>query len=297
MDVLKAMRAFVACVEGGSFIAAADKLDTSTAAISRQIAALEAHLGARLMNRTTRRLSLTEAGQTFHERAAQVVADVAEAEAVAGAQSVRPQGLLRISAPLSFGTRTLGKLLPDFRKRYPDIRLDLDLTDRLVDLTHEGIDLALRIARAPSPNLIVRKIAPVRIIACATPQHLDRFGRPEVPEDLIAHPTLSYAYLTSGDAWTFRREDGALETVRITPAVRATNGDLLKDLAIEAGGVIVQPDFIVADDIAAGRLERIMPDWEMEAFNLYAVYLSRKFLSAKARVFIDFLVDRLGHPA
>lgn len=249
------------------------------------------------MNRTTRRLSLTEAGQTFHERAVQVVADVAEAEAVAGAQSVRPQGLLRISAPLSFGTRTLGKLLPDFRKRYPDIRLDLDLTDRLIDLTHEGIDLALRIARAPSPNLIVRKIAPVRIIACATPQHLDLFGRPEVPEDLIAHPTLSYAYLTSGDAWTFRREDGASETVRITPAVRATNGDLLKDLAIEAGGVIVQPDFIVADDIAAGRLERIMPDWEMEAFNLYAVYLSRKFLSAKARVFIDFLVERLAQPA
>lgn len=297
MDMFNAMRSFVACAGGGSLVSAANKLDTSSAAVSRQIAALEAHLGVRLMNRTTRRLSLTEAGQTFHERAVQLLADLAEAEAVAGTQAVKPQGLLRISAPLSFGTRRLGQVLPDFRERYPDIKLDIDLTDRLVDLTHERIDLALRIARAPSPNLVVRKIAPIRVLACAAPHYLAKRGVPRKPQDLADHETLSYTYLSSGDTWIFHGPEGAIESVRIRPPVRATNGDLLRDLAIAAGGVIAQPDFIVADDIEAGRLERILPAWEMEEFNLYAAYLSRKYLSAKTRVFIDFLIEWLAKAA
>jgi len=294
MDMLKSMQMFVATIEGGSFVAAANMLDTSTAAVSRQVAALETHLGARLINRTTRRLSLTEPGQAFFDRAQQILGDIGEAEAIAGQHALQPRGLLRISAPLSFGVRSLGRLLPEFRRRYPDLHLDIDLTDRLTDLVHDGVDVAIRIARSPSPNLIARRIASVKMVVCASPDYLRRCGVPETPQDLSGHETLSYSYLSSGDNWTFFDKDGAMTTVRVQSVVHATNGDLLRELAIETGGIITQPLFIVGDDLESGRLVPILTDWTMGEFNLYAVYLSRKFLSAKVRVFIDFLAETIG---
>ncbi|ATN35373.1 LysR family transcriptional regulator [Rhizobium sp. ACO-34A] len=295
MDIVRGMEVFVAVVDGGSFVAAADKLDMSTAAISRQVAALEAHLGARLFNRTTRRLSLTQPGMEFHERARQILADIQEAEAVAGEYALKPAGLLRISAPLSFGVRALGELLPDFRRQFPDLRLDVDLSDRVVDLVHDGVDVALRIAQTPSPNLIARRIAPVRMLVCASPGYLAAHGTPQHPSELAEHAALSYTYLSSGDNWLFNNTAGQTELVRAQPAVRANNGDLLRQMALQDGGVIVQPNFILADDIAAGRLVQILPDWTIGSFSLYAVYLSRRFLSAKVRVFIDFLSARMGN--
>jgi len=300
MDIIRGMEAFVALATAGSFVAAADKLGTSTAAVSRQIAALETHLGARLVHRTTRRLSLTEAGSQFLERAEQILADLVEAEAVVGREAANPVGLLRVSAPLSFGISVLGALLPEFRRRFPDLRLDIDLSDRVVDLAHDGVDVAIRIAQAPSPNLIARRIAPIPIVTCASPAYLAAHGHPTHPSDLSAHETLSYSYLSSGDTWTFRTAAGATAAVRVRSNVHATNGDLLRRLAVEGGGVIVQPGFIVEDDIAAGRLVQVLPDWSLGTFGLYAVYLSRRHLSAKARVFIDYLVEALGkerHPA
>lgn len=297
MDVLKAMQAFAETVEQGSFVSASEQLGTSTAAVSRQVAALETHLGVRLLHRTTRRLSLTEPGQAYFERAIEALRDIAEAEAIAGEHSVQPTGTLRISAPLSFGVRALGRILPDFRRRYPELVLDIDLTDRVADLAHEGVDIALRIARSPSPNLIARKIAPVRMVPCASPDYLREHGVPETPEALGDLEVFSYSYLTSGDRWTFHDASGHESVVRLRPAVRATNGDLLRDLAIANGGVILQPMFIVAEDLEMGRLVRILPDWHFEEFDLYAVYLSRTFLPAKVRVFVDFLVSEIGKTA
>lgn len=294
MDIVRAMQVFNALVDGGSFVAAAERLDTSTAAVSRQIAALEEHLGARLLNRTTRRTSLTEAGLAFHERSGQILADIEEAEAIAGEHAVNPSGLLRISAPLSFGVRALGAVLPEFRRRHPDLRLDVDLTDRVVDLAHDGIDVAIRIAQEPSPNLIARRIAPVRMRVCASPGYFRTHGVPQRPGDLAGHSALSYSYLSSGDNWAFKNGAGQEEVVRMQPCVHANNGDLLRLLALSDGGIIVQPAFIVAEDIAAGRLQQILPDWTLGTFNLYAVYLSRRFLSAKVRVFIDFLATEIG---
>ena len=209
MDLLKAMQVYVTVVETGSFVAAADRLDTSNAAISRHISALEEHLGARLLNRTTRRLSMTDAGQDFHGRAQQILADVLEAEAITGAKAINPKGLLRISAPLSFGISRLGQWLPGFLARYPDLRLDIDLSDRLVDLATDGIDVAVRIARAPaSTNVVSRRIAPIGMNICASPAYLARMGCPASPSDLADHQTLSFSYLATGDAWNLVHRDG-----------------------------------------------------------------------------------------
>ncbi|MFD2173418.1 LysR family transcriptional regulator [Rhodobacter lacus] len=294
MDILRGMRIFVTVVDGGSFIAAAEQLDTSNAAISRQISALEDHFGVRLLNRTTRRLSLTEPGQALYDRAQQILEDLGEMEASVGQHGAMPSGVLRISAPLSFGIHTLAHLLPGFHARYPKLRLDIDLTDRVVDLVHDGRDVALRIATAPSQNLIARKIAPVRMILCAAPDYLARHGTPVKPQDLAHHQVLSYSYLSSGDTWVLIDAAGEKASVRVKPSIHASNGDLLCTLALAGGGIIVQPEFIVARHIEAGALVPILHGWRLGDFNLHAVYLSRKYLSVKVRVFIDYLAAALG---
>ena len=171
-----------------------------------------------------------------------------------------------------------------FLARYPDLQLDVDLSDRLVDLATDGIDIAIRIARSPaSTNVVSRRIAPIGMKICAAPSYLERMGRPSTPADLADHHTLSFSYLATGDAWSLVHKDGRQATVRIRPHVHASNGDILRDLAVEGLGVIIQPDFIVDRDLAAGRLELVLDDWSMPDFSLYAVYLSRKFLPAKVR--------------
>jgi DNA-binding transcriptional LysR family regulator len=298
MDLFKSIQAYVATVEAGSLVDAAEQLGTSNAAVSRYLAALEEHLGARLLNRTTRRLSMTAAGQDFYNRAQTILADIAEAEAVAGATTSSPSGLLRISAPLSFGIGTLSQIMPGFLARYPDLRMDIDLTDRVTDLTNDGIDVAVRIAREPATtNVIARKIAPVKMIICAAPSYLKQRGIPKGPEDLQHYETLNYSYLSSGDNWTLTHSDGRQSIVRIKPRVHATNGDILRELAIASHGIIMQPDFIVSAALQSGALEPILVDWSIEGYHLYAVYLSRKFLSAKVRAFIDYLIGAFGESA
>ncbi|MCY1169552.1 HTH-type transcriptional regulator DmlR [compost metagenome] len=291
MDLVKSMQVYVAVVEGGSFVHAAERFDTSTASISRQIAALEEHLGVRLLQRTTRRLSMSETGRAFYERAQQILTDIAETEAVIGREVTQPTGLLRISVPLSYGLREFAGILPEFRARYPGLRLDIDLSDRAVDLINDSIDVAVRIGASPSPNLIARKIAPVRIIVCAAPAYLARRGFPKTPEDLAGHDTLAYSLLATGDTWTFHDRHGTEQSVRVEPLVHANNGDLLRKLALAGGGIISQPDFIVADDLARGALVPLLEDWHRSESHIYAVYLSRRFLSPKVRVFIDFMVE------
>lgn len=294
MDLVKSMQVFIAVVEGGSFVAAADRFATSAASISRQISALEEHLGVRLLQRTTRRLSMSEPGRAFFERAQQILTDIAETEAVVGQESSQPKGLLRVSVPLSYGLRAFARILPVFRARYPGLRLDIDLSDRTVDLVNDSVDVAVRIGASPGLHLIARKIAPVRIVVCAAPAYLAQRGLPCTPQDLVGHETLSYSLLASGDTWNFHDKAGAVHGVRIEPSVHANNGDLLRELALAGGGIIAQPDFIVAADLARGALVPLLPDWPMAESHVYAVYLSRKFLSPKVRVFIDFLVEYAG---
>lgn len=289
MDILHSMTVFVAVVEQGSLVRAADGLGLSAAAVSRQIAALEDHLSARLLHRTTRRLSLTDTGQEYFDRARQILSDVAEAEAMAGRGAARAAGVLRVSAPLSFGVNRLARWLPAFRAAHPDLRLDLDLSDRQVDLAAEGIDVAVRIARSPArSHVIARRIGRVRRLVCAAPAYLDRRGRPVTPDDLAAHDILGYSYLSDGDVWSFRK-GGEERAVRLRPVVHASSGDLLCELAAGGAGIVCEPDFMLARHLESGRLEPVLTDWASEDFGLFALYLSRKHLSAKVRLFIDAL--------
>ena len=294
MDLTYAMKVLVKVVDAGSFARAAEALDTSTAAVSRQIGALEAHLGARLLNRTTRRLSLTDAGAEFCERSRVILGEIAEAEAVAGQQSLQPVGLLRITAPLSFGVTQLSRLLPAFRQRYPQLRLDVDLTDRVVDLANEGVDVGLRIAQELGDNLVARRIAPVSMVVCASPIYLKRRGVPRTPAELAQHESLSFSYLWVGDDWPFTDAQGAQTRVRVQSSVHATNGDLLRELAVAGGGIILQPSFIVGAELARGTLLPLLTDYRTLDLSLFAVYLSRRQLSSKVRVFIDYLVEAIG---
>ena len=296
MDVLRGIRVFVACAEGGSFAAAARRLGVSGAAVSRHIAALEAHLGARLFNRSTRSLSLTEAGEQFIGRASHLLA---EFDAIAGRSGVddmqAPQGLLRVSAPLSFGLRKLGALVPGFLRRYPGIRLEIDTTDRTVDLVHEGFDVALRINPPNRPSdLIQRPIGDIRVLVCCSPDFLRRVPPLRGPGDLQGVEVLNYSYFPGENTWAFIDAQGRREAVRVVPKVLASNGDLLRDIAIGYGGVILQPAFIVEEDLASGRLVEILPGWRIEPSTLCAMYPSRRHLPAKVRVFIDYLVEQLS---
>ncbi len=294
MDISYAMRVLVQVVDSGSFVRAADALGTSNAAVTRQIASLESHLGARLLHRTTRRLSLTDAGAEFCARSRVILEEIAEAEAVAGQGSAQPFGLLRISAPLSFGLMQLARFLPGFRERHPQLRLDIDLSDRVVDLANEGVDVALRIASKLDGNLVARRIAPVSMVVCASPDYLKRRGTPKIPAELVDHATLSFSYLWAGDEWPFTDAHGDLTRVKVSPAVHATNGDLLRELAVAGGGIIMQPTFIVASELERGTLVPILAEYQTLELSLFAVYLSRRHLSNKVRVFIDELVSSIG---
>ncbi len=292
MDLARTMEVFVAVVDSGSFVGAAGHLNMSNAAVTRQVSSLEDYLGVRLLSRTTRNLSVLEPGQVFYDRAQQILSDIAETRSSLGTLSSSQTGTLRIAAPVSFGISKLSKWLPAFIARHPNLHLDIELTDRVVDLTSDGIDVALRTSRIPaSSNLIVRKIVPMAVVICAAPAYLKRYGTPNSPAELSSHATLGYPYTISGDTWTLRNDDGAEEVARLHPNVRSTSADLLRKMAIAGLGITAQARYIVEDDVVEGRLVPILTDWHIEGFNLYAIYASRKFLSAKVRTFIDFLVE------
>jgi len=293
MDTLDAMRVFVAVVERNGFSAAAQALDLSTAGVTRQIAALEKRLSTRLLNRTTRRVSPTSTGAAYYAECVRLLAEFDALEAGISAQALEPSGRLRINAPVSYGIARLGPLLAGYRARYPQVELDLSLSDRLVDMVEEGYDVAIRITRQPNPALIARKLADAQISLCAAPAYLDAHGRPQQPEDLSAHQCLSYSYWAGGDAWPLQGPRGEV-SVPVRGSVRANNGDVLREAAIAGMGIILQPDFLVADALADGRLERVLPEWAVPGIGIHAVYTSRSHLAPKVRSFIDYLVEALG---
>jgi DNA-binding transcriptional LysR family regulator len=292
MDLFSSMRMYVAVVDGGSFASAADKLDISRAMVSKQIQKLEEHLGTRLLNRTTRRLSLTETGREFYERSTQIMTDVEEAEQVAGQMNRTPQGVLRVTIPLSYGQHRLATIIGDYTQAYPKVQLDISLSDRKVDLIEDGFDLAVRIGVMPQSDLIARKIGGVRSIVCASPAYIARHGAPQAPAELSSHACLGYTLTGSGADWRFETPDGPL-VVPIAGPIRADNGDIIRLAALSGAGILFQPHFIVGDDLAAGRLIQLLPEWQSAELGVYAVYPSRKHLSAKVRTFVDFLAAAL----
>jgi DNA-binding transcriptional LysR family regulator len=292
MDLFSSMRMYVAVVDGGSFASAADKLDISRAMVSKQIQKLEEHLGTRLLNRTTRRLSLTETGREFYERSTQIMTDVEEAEQVAGQMNRTPQGVLRVTIPLSYGQHRLATIIGDYTQAYPKVQLDISLSDRKVDLIEDGFDLAVRIGTMPQSDLIARKIGGVRSIVCASPAYIARHGAPQAPAELSSHACLGYTLTGSGADWRFDTPDGPL-AVPISGPIRADNGDIIRLAALSGAGILFQPHFIVGDDLAAGRLVQLLPEWQSAELGVYAVYPSRKHLSAKVRTFVDFLAAAL----
>lgn len=283
------MQTFARVVELGSFARAADRLGISTSVCSRQVAELEAHLDARLLNRTTRTLSLTEAGREFHARCLPLLADLEEAEAAAHAGSGRARGTLRITSSVNFGLRHLSPLIAPFQTRHPDVRLDISLSDRMVDLVEEGFDVAVRIGASQSTSLIAKKLGDTRMVTCASPAYLKRFGTPVIPAQLAAHNCLLYEYLPNRGEWRFVDRDGSEQRVRVSGSVQTNNGDMLARAAAEGLGICCEPDFIVADEIAAGRLVPILTGFEPPSTAIHAMYPSRRHLSAKVRAFVDFI--------
>jgi DNA-binding transcriptional LysR family regulator len=295
MDRFHAIAAFVKVVECGSFARAAERLDVSVSSVSRHVSELEAHLDARLLNRTTRRLSLTEAGRVFHERCVQLLADLEEAEQSAGAGTVKPRGTLRLTTAITFGVRHLAPAIALFVVRYPEMRFDIELSDRAVDLVDEGFDVAVRIGDIGSQNLVGRKIGVTRLVCCAAPSYIARHGEPREPEALVAHACLTYEYSPQKGVWPFRDREGRERNVKVAGPIHANNGNLLEALAVEGVGIALEPDFIVGPDVRAGRLVPILCAFAPPPTAIHVVYPSRRHLSAKVRAFADFLAERFAN--
>ncbi len=291
MDRLRAFEVFAAVVSRGGFARAADALDTSPANVTRYVSELEGHLGTRLLNRTSRRVSLTEAGEALYERARAILDDVAEAEAATTASAAAAQGRLRINAPLVFGIRHLAPLWPRFMALHPNVELDIALTDRVVDIVEEGYDLGIRISRGGSQSYVSRKLATSRNILCASPAYLAKHGVPDHPAALADHGCVIYGYAPEPDVWTFLDSTGSETRVRVGTRLRTNSGDTARAVALAGEAITWQPSFLIGEDLRAGTLVPLLPDWRLPDIDILALYASRRHLSAKVRLMVDFLAD------
>lgn len=290
------MRIFAKVAEAGSLSGAARALDISNPSVTRHIADLEAYVNARLFNRSTRRLSLTETGVAYLERCRQILADIEESTLLASMSAADPVGTLKIAAPVSFSVNQLSDVFPRYARRYPRVHLDVSLSDRVVDLVEEGYDLAIRIGRIQDSSLVARKIAPVRLQVCASPAYLKKHGTPREPRDLEKHICLSYTYSSMRDEWRFTR-DGKTQSIRVTGPMQVNNGDLLRGAALAGMGIVMQPSFIVGDDIRRCALVPLLTDYQLPESAIHVVYPSRLHLSATVRTFVDHLVETFGADA
>ena len=294
MDRLAALEAFARVAETGSFSAAARALNLSKSLISRQVSALEAELGARLISRTTRSLTLTEAGRGYYDQVARILAQMEEADLSVSQLQATPRGKLRVNAPMSFSLLRLAPVLPDFLALYPEIDIDVAMNDRRVDLMEEGFDLAIRIGRLADSSLVARKLGPMQRIVCASPAYFAERGLPKVPADLRTHACLCYSNADTVDEWRFSEPDGRSIAVEVKGRVRANNGDLLRLAALRGLGMVDLPNFLVGADIEAGALVPVLQDFIRQDGGVYAVYPHALYLPPKTRVFIDFLAQRWG---
>lgn len=292
MDRIDAMRTFITVVNEGAFSRAAERLQMSPQLVSKYVSQLEQHLGVRLLNRTTRKVHLTEAGTGYFQRASQVLDDIDELEKQLGNMQDEARGLLRISAPVSFATRHMAQLLCDFQHAHPAVGIDLQLNDRKVDIVEEGFDIALRIGHLKSSSLIARRIVPVRLVICASPAYLAEHGTPASLEELQQHRYLRYSYIDSED----ELHNTLLAGRHRHADLISNNGDVLVQSAIAGAGIAIQPTFICGQAIADGQLQVILPAFAYAPLGLYAVYAHRQLLASKVRCFIDFMEGYFGEP-
>ena len=293
MDKLQGMQLFTRVVESGSFTAGADQMGISRALASKLIQNLEDDLGVRLLNRTTRRISLTDPGKNYYQRASEILVQLAEAEAEAAQLQVEPRGRMRVSAPISFSVRHLAPALCEFQRRFPLVEIELELNDRLVDLVDEGFDMAIRIGKLADSSLVARRIAPACLILTASPAYLERAGTPTHPAELSKHNLLIYTLSTRSDELVLERKGEKVAT-KIHGNLHVNNGDYIAAATLEGHGISVLPNFIVGDHIKRGDLVPVLADWTVPPVAIHAVYAQTRSLPAKTRVLIDFLVERFG---
>ena len=294
MDRLRSLNALIAVVESGSFVAAAQRLHSSKAAISRYIQELETYLGVRLLQRSTRRVALTEAGRDYYQRAKQILSDLDDADSAVGANNASLIGNIRINAALTFGTRYLAPLWAEFMERHPAITLDIELNDRQVDLLEEGFDLAIRIGNLADSTLVSRRLANSHAVLCASPAYLEKHGTPTTPEELAQHQVIAYSYLPTGDVWHFHSATNGERTIAVKARMHTNNGDTIRAVVLAGQGIALQPIFQVGPDIKEGKLLTFLPEWSGPAFGIHAVYPSRKHLSLKVKTLIDYLAEKLA---
>ena len=293
MDRFLEMQTFNAVVDAGSFVKAADALNMSKAAVSRYVVDMETRLGVRLLHRTTRRLSLTDEGQVFYGRSKELLAELQEAEDEITSRSDAASGLLRINAPFTFGILHLAPLWGAFMAEHPKVRLDVTLADRLVDLVEEGYDVAIRIATLESSTLVSKKLATTRMVLCASPAYLAQHGTPLHPSELARHSVISYSYWSTKDEWRFEGPQGPV-SVKTKPCMHTNSGDTCRAAALAHQGVILQPTFLVSKDLSDGGLVELMPQYRSIELGIYAVYPTRKHVSAKVRALIEFLAEHFS---
>lgn len=293
MEHLTALKVFRTAAACGSFAGAARQLGLSAAAVSKNIAELEAHLKVRLINRTTRSMGLTEAGAAYHERVSRILDELAEADAALAPMGASPGGLLRVSAPLTFALTCISPHIPLFMARHPNLRLELDLQDTRADLIGEGYDLAIRGSdRLEDSSLVARELMTMTHVVCAAPAYFERFGRPAEPEALKAHECVQFTLSGHARKWTFRRA-GRSVAVTIDGRYKVSSSIAVRDALLAGFGLSLVPRIYVQQELAAGRLEPVLEDWEADRTPVYAVYPSRH-LAAKTRAFVDFLVERFA---
>lgn len=294
MDLLLCIKTFVTVAEAGSFARAAERLGLSNAAVTRHVASLEERLGGRLLQRTTRKVRITEAGQLCLERFGRVLGDLQDIGQLVQGGAVEPQGLLRITSTTLFWMHRIAPALPEFQKRYPKVSLQANLTERVLDIVEEGYDLALQIVRPDAHSVVARSIVPLRRIVYASPEYLEQHGEPQRPDDLAKHNCLVYAYSGETVEWLFRN-GSAEHRVEVNGTLRSSDANTLRLAALAGVGLARGPVFILADDLRAGRLVQLLPSYESVDPSLWAVYPSRRQLSAKVRAFIDFLEEKFEH--
>ena len=292
MDRFGNMGTFIQVVEAGSISGAATSLGIAKSAVSRRLKELEEHLGVELFHRTTRRMNLTETGRTFYHQSVRIMQDVLEAELQTSQAHGTLKGNLKVALPLSFSLMHLGPAINEFLEAHPQIEFDLDFNDRKVDLIEEGFDLAVRIANLPDSSLIARRLAMIQAVICASPDYLQRMGTPLSPDELVSHQCLVYNLMRDFEHWHLHDARGKLIKAKIRPYLKASNGEFLRDAAMNGLGIVLMPTFIVYKEIERGTLIPLLTEYQCPQTAAYAIYPQTRHLSQRVRTFVDFLIKR-----
>lgn len=294
MNRFENMDTFIKVVETGSISAAADKLLVAKSAVSRRLKDLEAHLGVELFHRTTRQMNLTETGREFYHHAVRIIEDTIEAERLVSDAHSTLRGSIKMTLPLSFGLMHLAPAIHDFAALHPEIEFNLDFNDREIDLIEQGFDLAIRIARLPDSSLIARRVTEIRVVVCASPDYLKKNGTPEEPAELDHHQCLVYNLMSDQEHWHFFDDQQKQIKTRIRAFLKASNGEFLRDAAINGLGITLIPTFLIYQELANGSLVTLFDHYHFPAINAYAVYPQTRYLSRRVRTFVEFLVERFA---